>query len=97
MAIWGTAQLTDEMKADLRRVHRVVDQIAERRLARRALRLARSLLQSGTLTRLDIRSGRVRGEIDVPINPYEIAAYGNALWITCLADGRIARVTNLDG
>ena len=52
---------------------------------------------SSTLTRLDIRSGRVRGEIDVPINPYEIAAYDDALWITCLADGRIARVTGLDG
>ena len=52
---------------------------------------------SSTLTRLDIRSGRVRDEIDVPINPYEIAAYDNALWITCLADGRIARVTGLDG
>ena len=35
--------------------------------------------------------------IDVPINPYEIAAYDDALWITCLADGRIARVTGLDG
>ena len=52
---------------------------------------------SSTLTRLDIRSGRVRGEIRVPINPYEIAAYDDALWITCLADGRIARVTGLDG
>ena len=52
---------------------------------------------SSTLTRLDIRSGRVRGEIDVPINPYEIAAYDDALWITCLADGVIARVTGLDG
>jgi streptogramin lyase len=52
---------------------------------------------SSTLTRLDIRSGRVRGEIDVPINPYEVAAYGDAIWITCLADGVIARVTGLDG
>jgi streptogramin lyase len=51
---------------------------------------------SSTLTKLDIRSGRVRGEIEVPLNPYEIAAYRDAIWISCLADGRIARVTGLD-
>jgi DNA-binding beta-propeller fold protein YncE len=52
---------------------------------------------SSTLTPIDIRSGRPRDEIEVPLDPYEIAAYRGAIWVTCLADGRIARVTGLDG
>ena len=48
---------------------------------------------SSTLSRVDARTSRVRGEIEVPINPYEIAGDGDALWVTSLASGRLARVT----
>ena len=51
-----------------------------------------------TLTRIDVAKGRpLRGEIPVPLNPYEIAAYRGAIWVSCLTAGRIARVTGLDG
>ena len=53
---------------------------------------------SSTLTRIDIRTRRRSGaEIPVPQNPYDVAAYGDAIWVTSLAEGKIARVTGLDG
>ena len=51
---------------------------------------------SSTLTPIDIRSGRPRAEVRTPLNPYDIDVYGDALWVTCLANGQIARVTGLD-
>jgi len=51
-----------------------------------------------TLTRIDIaKSAPIEGAIPVPLNPYEIADYRGALWVSCLTDGKIARVTGLDG
>jgi len=51
-----------------------------------------------TLTRIDIRTRRpVEPEIPVPQNPYDVAAYGDAIWVTSLTDGKIARVTGLGG
>jgi hypothetical protein len=48
---------------------------------------------SSTLSRVDVRSNRVRGEIEVPLNPYELAPDGDALWVTSLAEGKLTRVT----
>jgi hypothetical protein len=51
-----------------------------------------------TLTRIDIaENAPVEGTIRVGLNPYEIADYRGSLWVSCLTDGRIARVTGLDG
>ena len=51
-----------------------------------------------TLTRIDIRTRRpVEPEIPVPQNPYDVAAYGDAIWVTSLTEGKIARVTGLGG
>jgi streptogramin lyase len=47
---------------------------------------------SSTLTRLDVRTGRVREEIEVPLNPYDVAAGDGAVWLTSLAEGEITRV-----
>jgi streptogramin lyase len=53
---------------------------------------------ASTLTRIDVRTGRqVGGEKRVPINPYDLAAYDDAIWVTTLAGGKIARITDLDG
>jgi streptogramin lyase len=53
---------------------------------------------ASTLTRIDVRTGRPADEeIPVPLNPYALAAYGDAIWVTTLTQGRIARVTDLDG
>jgi hypothetical protein len=52
---------------------------------------------ASTLTRVHVRTSRPFGrEIPVPINPYDIAAYRDAIWVTTLTDGKIARVTGLD-
>jgi streptogramin lyase len=48
---------------------------------------------SSTISRVDPRAGRVRDEIEVPLNPYELAADGNGIWVTSLATGRVTRVT----
>ena len=29
------------------------------------------------------------------MNPYDVAAYGDAIWVTSLTEGKIARVTGL--
>jgi streptogramin lyase len=47
---------------------------------------------SSTLSRVDARAMRVRGEVEVPLNPYEIGTDGEALWVTSLALGRLTRV-----
>jgi hypothetical protein len=39
----------------------------------------------------------VEPEIPVPQNPYDVAAYGDAIWVTSLTEGKIARVTGLGG
>ena len=53
---------------------------------------------ASTLTRIGVESGRPRtDEIPVPLNPYEIAAYRGSIWVSCLTEGKIARVTGLDG
>jgi hypothetical protein len=39
----------------------------------------------------------IAGATRVPLNPYEIAVYRGALWVSCLTDGKIARLTNLGG
>jgi streptogramin lyase len=53
---------------------------------------------ASTLTRIDVRTGRPSSrEIRVPLNPYDLAAYDGAIWVTALTDGKIARVTGLDG
>jgi serine/threonine-protein kinase len=49
---------------------------------------------SSTLSRVDPRAGRVREEIKVPLNPYELAADTNGVWVTSLATGRVSRVTD---
>ena len=33
----------------------------------------------------------------MPLNPYDLASYRDAIWVTTLTDGKIARVTDLDG
>ena len=49
---------------------------------------------SSTLTRIGLRSLRARPqEIDVPINPYELAAYRGSVWVTSLVKGLVTRVT----
>jgi streptogramin lyase len=49
-----------------------------------------------TLTRIDIRRRRpVDPVIPVPQNPYDVAAYGDTIWVTSLTEGKIARVTGL--
>ena len=51
-----------------------------------------------TLTRINVRTDRsVKPEIPVPLNPYDIAAYRDAIWVTSLTAGKIARVTGLGG
>jgi streptogramin lyase len=53
---------------------------------------------ASTLTRIDVRTGRPSSrEIRVPLNPYDLAAYRDSIWVTALTDGKIARVTGLDG
>ena len=53
---------------------------------------------ASTLTRIDVRTGRPSSrEIQVPLNPYDLAAYGDSIWVTALTEGKIARVTGLDG
>jgi DNA-binding beta-propeller fold protein YncE len=47
---------------------------------------------SSTLTRIDARSRRVRGNMTVPINPYELTTYHGELWVTSLATGRLTRI-----
>jgi hypothetical protein len=45
-----------------------------------------------------VASGRPHeDEIPVPLNPYEIAVYRGTIWVTSLTEGKIARVTGLDG
>jgi streptogramin lyase len=51
---------------------------------------------SSSLTPIDVKTERAGEQIDTPLNPYDVAAYRGAIWVTCLADGRIARVTGLD-
>jgi hypothetical protein len=48
---------------------------------------------SSTVSRVDVRSGRVRDELEVPLNPYEVAADSHAVWVTSLAEGRLTRIT----
>ena len=48
---------------------------------------------SSTVSRVDPRSGRVKSEIEVPLNPYELAADRNGIWVTSLAQGRVTRIT----
>jgi hypothetical protein len=51
-----------------------------------------------TLRRIRIANSRpIKGKIPMPLNPYEIAAYRDAIWVTGLTTGKIARVTDLDG
>ena len=51
-----------------------------------------------TLTRIEADSlSPIEGETRLPLNPYEIAHYRGALWVSTLTDGKIARVTDLDG
>jgi streptogramin lyase len=51
-----------------------------------------------TLSRIDVRTGRpAKRTIEVPLNPYDLAAYRDAIWVTSLTTGRIARVTGLGG
>ena len=53
---------------------------------------------ASTLTRIDVSTGRPSGrEIRVPLNPYDLASYGDAIWVTALTEGEVARVTGLDG
>jgi streptogramin lyase len=52
---------------------------------------------SSTVSRVDPRSGRVRDEIEVPLNPYELAADRYGVWVTSLAKGRITRITAPSG
>jgi hypothetical protein len=47
---------------------------------------------SSTLTRVDARTNRARGELAVPVNPYELASDGDSLWVTSLAEGKLTRV-----
>jgi streptogramin lyase len=51
---------------------------------------------SSTVSRIDVRSGRPHSDIRVPINPYDVAAYRDSIWVTSLTEGRIARITGLD-
>jgi streptogramin lyase len=45
-----------------------------------------------TVTRVDVRTGRVRDELQVPLNPYEMAATSDAVWVGSLATGRVTRI-----
>jgi hypothetical protein len=47
---------------------------------------------SSTLTRIDARTRRVREEVRVPINPYELVTYRGDVWSASLATGRLTRV-----
>ena len=49
---------------------------------------------SSTLSRVDPRAGRVREDLEVPLNPYELATDANGVWVTSLATGRVTRVTH---
>ena len=51
-----------------------------------------------TLTRINVRTGRAaKKEIPVPLNPYDVAAYDDAIWVTSLSTGKVTRITGLDG
>jgi YVTN family beta-propeller protein len=47
---------------------------------------------SSTVSRVDPRTGRVTAEIDVPLNPYELAGDRTGVWVTSLAKGRVTRI-----
>jgi DNA-binding beta-propeller fold protein YncE len=53
-------------------------------------------LASSTVSQVDPRTGRIRAEIEVPLNPYELAVDRHGLWITSLAQGRVTRLTTPD-
>src|SRR6185436_8766311 len=43
-----------------------------------------------TLTRINVRTGRAaKKEIPVPLNPYDVAAYDDAIWVTSLSTGKV--------
>jgi streptogramin lyase len=48
---------------------------------------------SSTVSRVDPRSSRVRDEIRVPLNPYELDADSSGVWVTSLSTGRVSRIT----
>ena len=51
-----------------------------------------------TLMRIDARTGEQAAKrIRIKLNPYDVAAYDDAIWVTTLIGGRIYRVTGLDG
>jgi YVTN family beta-propeller protein len=47
---------------------------------------------SSTVSRVDPRTGRVKDEIEVPLNPYELAADRSGVWVTSLAQGSVTRI-----
>jgi streptogramin lyase len=47
---------------------------------------------SSTLSRVSARTRRVIDELEVPLNPYEVAAEGDFVWVTSLAEGKLTRV-----
>ena len=51
-----------------------------------------------TLTPIDVRTGDPAAKkLRIRLNPYDVAAYDDAIWVTTLVGGRIYRVTGLDG
>jgi len=51
-----------------------------------------------TLMPIDARTGEEAAKrIRIKLNPYDVAAYDDAIWVTTLVGGRIYRVTGLDG
>ncbi len=52
---------------------------------------------SSTVSEVDAATGRARREIQVPLNPYEVATDGEAVWVTSLADGKLTRITTRGG
>jgi DNA-binding beta-propeller fold protein YncE len=49
-------------------------------------------LGSSTVSRLDARSGRVRDEVRVPLNPYAVEADARGAWVTTLGLSRVVRI-----
>jgi hypothetical protein len=47
---------------------------------------------SSTVSRVDPRTGRVKDELEVPLNPYELASDRSGVWVTSLAQGSVTRI-----
>src|SRR5439155_16860928 len=64
------------------------------RIAVRGKRVYVTNYSSSTLSVIDARTNRVLGEpVVVPVNPYAIAATPGAVWVTSVAENKVAKLT----